>query len=296
MASFISGHFACFIPTYFLIANPRRFMSSTVISQKRKKKHRPNKIPLKTRVFLAICTLFLLVFILVELALGYTYLPGKRGGFLLSGVPTLLIALSASGLLLAAVLTIIDHYDKRPNEASYKSLRSFCLKASLYLLIAAPIFEITESLLHLNGIDLFPRFHGIAETYSLHSAKLKTYVQYLSPILNNATTIGVLSAFTIGLGLLVEKLFVKRANRFVMLMAGIGILGLSTMWIAETAKDFLLGEVTIGRRSSKLIVQADLEPAKFNAILLTHFSLGGFMFVSSAFVVIGVITNRIKPI
>lgn len=259
------------------------------------KKHRPNFIPLKTRVFLAICAFFLFVFVLVELALGYTYLPGKRGGFLLSGIPTLMIALSATALLLATLLTIIDHYDKRPNEASYKSLRSFCFKTSLYLFIAAPIFELAESLLRLSGFNSPPRFHGIAETYSLHSAELNGYVKYLSPIQNNALTIGILSFTTLGFGFLVEKFFVGRAKRFVMLMAGIGMLGLSCLWLAETTKDFLSGEVAIGHRSSKHIVQADHEPAKFNAILLTHFSLAGFMFVSSAFVILGVITNRIRP-
>lgn len=258
------------------------------------KKHRPNFIPLKTRVFLAVCALFLLAFVLAELAIGYTYLPGRRGGFLLSGIPTLMIAISAATLLLAAVLTIVDHYDRRPNEESYKAVKLVCFKISFYLFVAAPFVELFESLLSLGGINPFPKFHGIAEQYSFYSPELKVYAHYLAPIKNSESSILILSILLLGVGFFVEKFFAGRAKQFVVLVAAIGMLGLSSVWLTSTTSDLLRGEVTAGRRASKRVVHAENEPAKFNAILLTHFSLGGLMFISSAVVILGVITNRIR--
>ena len=87
-------------------------------------KYKPNVVSLNRRLALAICVVFLLIFALAELATGYTYVLGKRGGYLLSGIPTLMIALSASALCAAAMSMIIDHYDKRENESSYAATRA----------------------------------------------------------------------------------------------------------------------------------------------------------------------------
>ena len=84
-----------------------------------RKNYKPNFIPLKTRVWLLIGVVFLLLFTLAEFAIGYTFLSGKRGGVLLSGIPTFMVAFASLSLCLAAFLTIVDHYDKRPNEHHY---------------------------------------------------------------------------------------------------------------------------------------------------------------------------------
>jgi hypothetical protein len=259
-------------------------------------KHRPNRIPLRTRVFLAICALFLIVFVLAEVALGLTYLPGKRGGFLLSGIPTLMLAAAATALLAAALLTIVDHYDKRPNEATYKTTKSVCYKAALFLFVGAPLFEVTESFLHIAGYSPFPSFRGLASHYSMHTPQLRAYAQYLAPILENQVPIIALASIAMVLGYAAEKIFAARAKRFTLLMSGIGMMCMSFFWVANTTKDLMMGEVTAGLRSTKQVILADKEPAKFNAILLTHFSIGGFMLITSSFVFFGVLTNRVKPL
>lgn len=99
---------------------------------KRIRKHKPNFIARKTRVICAITAVLLLCYIAAHLAIGYIYLPTKRGGVLLSGMPALAIMASIFFLSLPATLTIIDHYDKRPNEKTYKSLKTACLRISLY--------------------------------------------------------------------------------------------------------------------------------------------------------------------
>lgn len=215
---------------------------------------------------------------------------------MLSGIPTLMLAAAATALLAAALLTIVDHYDKRPNEATYKTTKSVCYKTALFLSIGAPLFEATESLLHLAGYSPFPSFHGVASHYSMHSPQLRAYAHYLAPILESQGPIIAVASTAIALGYAAEKIFAARAKRFTLLMAGIGMMCLSALWVANTTKDLMMGEVTAGRRSTKQVIHADKEPAKFNAVLLTHFSLGGFMLFASSFVFLGVLTNRIKPI
>ncbi len=259
------------------------------------KKHRPNSFTLRSRVALALAALFLLVFVVAELATGYTYLPGKRGGLLLSGIPTLLIALSATALIVAALLTIVDHYDRRPNEQAYKSARSTCFKMALYLFFAAPFLELAELFIRAAGFEIFPRFRGLADTYTLYSPQLHGYVIYLSPILDHEVLIGAVSIAMLLLAYGIQRFWKQRFERLVLLLISTGICGLSMVWVANSAESFLTGEVTAGRRSTKQVVYASREPAKFNAILLTHFTLGGLMLVGSGLGVLGVLTNRIKP-
>lgn len=259
------------------------------------RKHKPNAVPLKTRIVLAVCALFLIAFVLAELATGYTYIPGKRGGLLLSGIPTLMIAICAAALLAATLLTIVDHYDKRPNEAAYSSVKKLCYKTSAFLFVAAWLFGIAEQLMLFVGIDVFPRLRGVAPNYTLHTPELQAYIPHLDPILNNTGSIllAVLAAF--GLSALVERFYKGRAQRLMLLLTSIGTLGLSSLWLADTAKDFLSGQIKVERRYSQYIVKASHEPAKFNAILLTHFSLSSIIFAASIFAFVGIATRRIKP-
>jgi hypothetical protein len=246
-------------------------------------RHIPNVIPAKVRIVLTFCAVGLLIYMCAGLATGYTYLPGRRGGILLSGIPTLFVVVAASSLFLAALLTIVDHYDRRPNEASYTLTRRTCLRAALYLFIAAPFAELAHRLLVLNGIDVLPNVHGLAENYTFYSPELLPLTRYLDPVTNNAPLIGVLSFATGGVGLLIDK-YSSNLKRVAMLLISVSMLGVSVFGIAGSARNFLTGEVHAGRRSDKYIVKAEQEPAKFNAILLTRFALGGMLFTASAFV------------
>ncbi len=242
-------------------------------------------IPAKVRIALALGAVVLLLYMCAGLATGHTFIPGKRGGFLLSGLPTLFIVLAASALFLASLLTIVDHYDKRPNEATYAATRKACLKAALYLFIAGPFVELVH---RLWGVDVFPEVHGLAESYTFYTPKLQALTRYVDPILNNVVAIGLLSLATGALGMLIDKSSSK-LRRIGGLLIGISMLGLSILMLASYARDFFMGEVKAGRR---LVVQAEQEPAKFNAILLTHFMLGGILFTASAFILLTAATGR----
>ncbi len=235
----------------------------------------------------------LLIYMCAALATGYTYLPAKRGGFLLSGLPTLLLVLAASGLFLAALLTIIDHYDKRPNEASYAALRRYSLRAALYLFIAAPLVEALHRLLLVGNIDVLPQVHGLAEHSTFYSPGLNQYAQYVAPIEAHGWLLLLLMLVTAGLGAVIDK-YSSKLKRVTMGLFSVSMLCLSTMMLTNTTHDFLTGEVTAGRRSHKYTVHAEREPAKFNAILLTNFAMGGVMLTFSTFGLVVVLTGRLK--
>jgi hypothetical protein len=252
------------------------------------KRHVPNTIPVNARIALALGAVVLLVYMSAGLATGHTYIPGKRGGFLLSGLPTLFIVFSASALFLASLLTIVDHYDKRPNEATYAATRGSCLKAALYSFIAAPFIELVDRLFLLRDVHVFPEVHGLAENYTFYTPKLQALTRYVDPILDNVLAIGLLSLATGALAKLIHK-YSSNLNRVVGLLIGLSMLGLSVLMLASDARDFFMGEVKAGRR---YVVQAEQEPAKFNAVLLAHFMLGGILFTASAFMLVGVATGR----
>jgi len=259
------------------------------------KRHTPNVIPLRGRVALAMGALFLFFFVLAEVATGYTYLPTKRGGILLSGIPTLMISFSAIALIVALLLTIVDHYDRRPNEASYKKARSVCFKTAIFLFLAAPVVELTEKFLRAAGHNIFPQFKGLANTYTFYSPHLREYVTYLTPVLDHEIEISAVSVVMMLIFYGFERFWKNTGRRLVLLIGFVGLFGLSMVWVVNATENFLTGEVTSGSRSSKNVVHAKDEPAKFNAVLLTHFTLGGFMLIASGFAVVGVLTNRIKP-
>ena len=256
-------------------------------------KHTPNVVPAPIRLTLAVCAVGLLAYMCAGLATGYTYIPGKRGGFLLSAIPTLLIVGAASALFLTALLTIVDHYDKRPNEPSYSAARRLCLKAALYLFVAAPFIEVAQRLLLLLNIDVFPHLHGLAEDYTFYSSEMNRLARHVDPILNNGVIIALLSAATGGVGILVNK-YSSNFKRLAAALVALSMLGISSLMLAKSTQSFFTGEVKTGSRYNKDIVHADKEPAKFNAILLTHFSLGGILLTASAFLLVGTATGRLK--
>ena len=253
-----------------------------------RKNYKPNFIPLKTRVWMLIGMVLLLLFTLAEFATGYTFLPGKRGGVLLSGIPTFMVAFASLSLCLAAFLTIVDHYDKRPNEHHYQFFKSLCYKATLYLFIAAPFVELFEFILLHNGIDVFPDFHGFADKFTFYSPELHQYLSYIDPLIDMSLVVAGVAFVFIGVGLVLMKYIQGVAKWFGFLFGALGFLGISFFFFAFTINDFLLGEI----ESNGVIYRAINEPAKFNAILLMHFVVGIFMLLLSIVGVVGMITQR----
>ena len=254
------------------------------------KKYTPNFISLRQRTGLAFAVMLLLVFITAVLANGYTFIPGRRGGVLLSGIPTLLVALSALALCFAALLTIIDHYDRRPNEHHYRAIKYICFKSALYLFFAALFFEFSEFLLRSSGIDIFPDFHGFAEHFTFYTPELERYIHYIQPLEHLAMFIGVMSIVLVLIGGLIKKYFDGVFTRLALFLISLGLFGMATLFLEIITMDFLHGEIS----ANGVTYRALSEPAKFNAILLTNFIICAFLLLLSMAGIIGILTNRLK--
>ncbi|PXW68186.1 hypothetical protein BZA03_1179 [Alteromonas sp. I10] len=97
----------------------------------------PNKIPKSTRIFNIVWALFLIAMCLYGFTNEALVYPGVRGSYPieLTGMPLLFFCVALLSGAVNAALTVIDHYDKRDNERSYKQM-------SLYLNVLS-IFTIT---------------------------------------------------------------------------------------------------------------------------------------------------------
>jgi hypothetical protein len=238
--------------------------------------HRPNSFPRGLRIFLGFSTGILLLLAAAGLATGYTYLPGKRGGVLLSGLPTLVLCACLLSVCAACILLIADHYDRRPNERSYAAARRACLKTSVGLLLLAPLVELALLSLSIAGVHT-PTFQGLASSETFHSPSLSRYVHYIDPVLDRGWLIGLVSVSLLGIALTLDKYVRDAPRRLVACLLGAGLLGVSSLMLASATEDLLSGRVSAGRRSGAHVIEAQAEPAKFNAVLLTHFGIGGIL-------------------
>ena len=238
--------------------------------------HRPNSFPRSLRIFLGFSTGILLLLIAAGLATGYTYLPGKRGGVFLSGLPTLVLCACLLSACAACILLIADHYDRLQNEGSYAVARRACLKTSLGLFLLAPLVELVLLSLSIAGVHT-PTFQGLASGETFHSPSLSRYVHYIDPVLDRGWLIGLVSMSLLGIAMAIDKYVRDAPKRLIACLLGTGMLGLSSLMLASATEDLLSGKVQAGRRSGARVIEAQVEPAKFNAALLTHFGIGGIL-------------------
>jgi hypothetical protein len=258
--------------------------------------YKPNAVPLLIRLTMAFSAVFLVFFAVVQLMTGYTYILGKRGGFLLHGVPSLMVVLTVIALCAAALLTIVDHYDKRPNEEFYKRARGLLLKsATISFFAGVPLFILLDLILRNSyGIDILSNIPGLAENYSFYSPEIKLLAPYLNQIKDYALWFFITTVFLILTSFIVLKLFGDALRQQAIILGSLGLMLMSAFIIVGTIDDFMSGEVNAGPKRNKYTVYAWSEPAKFNAIILTHFALGGGLFMTFATIFVGRVTRQIQ--
>lgn len=228
------------------------------------------------RLLAIVAAVFTLAYCLAQLATGYTYMPAKRGGILLSGMPTVLIALSALLFCITAVSVVVDHYDERDNERLYKNARSWMSKTAFALLFFAPILELILGLLRVaNGRELF-RYRGFAADVTLYSPALAQYRGDIESIAQSSLFSSLfVIAFVFGMLSALAIKFRIRGMATFNAVAGIAFLSMvSVMLLLSVADSFVSGEASTGRRGR--VYTALEDPAQFNAILLTE-GLTGFL-------------------
>ncbi|WP_323974831.1 hypothetical protein [Aeromonas hydrophila] len=255
--------------------------------------YKPNHIPLRVRLVCAFLMLVCVAYGVAELANGYTYIPAKRGGFFISGIPTLIIAISFFLFCIVAALFIIDHYDKRDNERVYSIGKNIIFNVALYMLLGAPLVGILEAILMRNGIDIFPRFHGFAETFSYHTPGMRDLLTYVTPVSDNALYI---VGGACGLALVIEPLERYHGGKYKSLcpiLGGLAMIGFGTFILSISFEELLLGQAGFGKDHAYAVTAMD-DPAKFNAVLLTGFIVGGMFFFSGCIGLMGSVIKKMR--
>ncbi|MFC4700609.1 hypothetical protein ACFO4O_10595 [Glaciecola siphonariae] len=111
------------------------------------KTHTANHIPLSVRIFNILWAILLIGFGLYVYFEGSFSLPGRRGSgpTEFEGIGLLLFSASLGSAALNALITVIDHYDRRNNESEYRKI-SVCLNVvSLILIISAFSYEFVDN-------------------------------------------------------------------------------------------------------------------------------------------------------
>lgn len=85
----------------------------------------PNVISLKTRVLSFIAIVGLTLYVVYSLIVGKIMLPAKRGVLVLQGLPMYIVVVAFLLWSIRISAIIIDHYDKRNNEYTYKKFGVF---------------------------------------------------------------------------------------------------------------------------------------------------------------------------
>lgn len=90
-------------------------------------RYAPNIIPLSKRIWNILLSLLLLIYGAYGLWKGDLYIPGKRGnGMHLNGFAAWAMYGAFIGACLAMLSVVVDHFDKRDNEAKYKYFAGKC--------------------------------------------------------------------------------------------------------------------------------------------------------------------------
>lgn len=256
----------------------------------------PNRFSARARLLAVVFSTLALAYCLAELAVGYTYMPGKRGGVLLSGVPTAMVATASLLFCIAAMLVVVDHYDTRENEAGYLRWRARATKTGIALGVMAPVMQIALIFVWTGtGKEPLP-LRGFAAESTWHDPAMRVYADDVEAIGDSSVMIGLFFAtLTLAcMAMLAEKFKVaamRAINTFLLCLFGVM---LGAMMVLSVAEDFLRGEVKVGARSA-VVYTAQEVPAAFNAVLLTKGIAGSFILLMSGAGLFLVVTGRAAP-
>lgn len=242
--------------------------------------HKPNHVPGRVRAAVTVIGLLTLQFAVAAAANGLVYLPGKRSEVMLSGLPTLLIVIASLALTAVSALHVIDHHDRRPNEASYQAGKRALGWLAFGLYVAAPLME------HLMpSVSRTLAWH--LDWFDLHPETARRWMAFIPPEWRPGT-----ATFMTAFGLLVltgllSKLHPSfQRSRLLTGLGGAGFALLGGAWMVH-----LLGEVSSGRLASAhgktLMLWSDSDPARFQALVATYSTLAMSGFCLGILLVVG---------
>lgn len=225
--------------------------------------HSPNAFPKGIRVMMALLAGICLLFAIGSLAFGVIYIPSKHGGLVFAGVPTMLLAAAAAMLAMSALSVIVDHHDRRNNEASYSRLRRISLICVAVFALAAIVAQASMAIV---GARSLPDYRGFAHDQAL---RIPEGTALSEPIQSLVESPGMSSlAFLSFAGLFIGALLLRFGPHTK------GTLPLLLTLPAFALPGILGGlgvihDLATGQTSNaEQVVIANRTPALFNAILL----------------------------
>jgi hypothetical protein len=256
-------------------------------------RYQPNSISLSVRILCVIWFLALVFYGITELAIGHFYLPLKRSYFLLDGFPVVLVAFAFFLWSIPALLTLIDHYDKRDNEADYRYFKKACWLIGTFFFFIAPLSAIWIEVYPAPVQAFSTRVHGFAENYSVYSESYKQYLPLLDICKDKLFSIIIPMAIITSLVFAWLKLFPHKFNRLFAFLLFFVVFYFSSFIFITHIQEFLNGETNIGNGQNKHLIKAKTEPGTFSAIFLTRFSFTGLFLVLGLYGLICVLTGKI---
>lgn len=237
---------------------------------------------------MSILGLLILQFAVVAAANGLVYLPGKRSEVMLSGLPTLLIVIASLALTAASALYVIDHHDRRPNEAVYRAGMSKLGWLAFGLYVAAPLVEflmpsVSRTLAwHLDWFDLRP--DAVARLMALYPSEWRPGPRTFMVAIGTLVLVGLLSKLHPPL----------QKSRLMTGMGGAGFALLGGAWMVH-----LLAEVSSGRLTSAhgktLMLWSSGDPARFQALAATYCTLALFALCLGLMLLVGACLWPLPP-
>lgn len=108
--------------------------------------YRPNRIRLRARVFVAFFAAILIAYGVHGLFIDDIFIPGRRSaGIHFQGLPAICLFSAMCLAASAYIALIVDHYDRRDNEATYQKIVNVLCLLALVAFVCA-------NLLHFAGI------------------------------------------------------------------------------------------------------------------------------------------------
>jgi hypothetical protein len=153
-----------FVPTQPLPEHQQRLLTQR---RWRRPAYVPNHVPFGDRLIFGLLSLTWITWAVIGLLSGHMFLMVSRHGPIhFSGIPAVLFSLSVMASAAASAVKIVDHYDRRDNEDSYKKTRQWIWYAALALLLLSGFVGCAERFGMLPYTD--GRL-GLLSTHSLQS-------------------------------------------------------------------------------------------------------------------------------
>jgi hypothetical protein len=236
-------------------------------------KEPPNRISLVVRLLMVSGVMVLAILVVYLLAVGMVYVPtlgtkqGRAPGFLLSGVSVHLLVASLVPLALAAILVVVDHYDRARNRAFYLPKEFFLLKTSGILFGASLLVGFTHFLLDPGSLCQPPQASGF-----LPAAYLQGLLE-MAPLPNALLAWGpyaAVAAILIVLAIFCFALVSKRWDIVPLAVTGLCMNLFGGALMLNILQEIANGSASMGRRALECEILLKESPHAFLAVELNQ--------------------------